>query len=209
MLGTLQFSPFYRRTTDVIRIDINTDDVIDGRNVTSVTFTNLATSDSYGADMNGTLRLGKKFSGFGAFNVFRIVTDGGSESSLSSDAVTWATRYNLTFNPNDKLTLQGSWNYRAPINVERGRFAASQNASFASRYKVLGDKATVSLRVVDPFNTIGFKIRTGDDRLIQVTERQFGVRGTFLSFQYTFGQAPRIRQPQQQPQEGQAGFPTG
>jgi outer membrane receptor protein involved in Fe transport len=208
-LGTLQFSPFYRRTTDVIRIDINTDDIIDGRNVTSVSFTNLATSDSYGADMNGTLRLGPKFSAFGAFNVFRIVTDGGSESALSSDAVTWATRYNLTFNPTDKLTLQGNWNYRAPINVERGRFGSSQNAAFAGRYKILGEKATVALRVVDPFNTIGFKIRTGDDRVIQVTERQFGVRGTFLSFQYNFGQAPRIRQPQQPPQEPQAGFPTG
>ena len=208
-LGTLQFSPYYRRTSDVIRIDINTDDIIDGRNVTSVSFRNLATSNSYGADMNGTLRLGSKFSGFGAFNLFRIVTDGGSESALSSDAVTWFTRYNLTYNPTDKLTLQGNWNYRAPINVENGRFGASQSASFSSRYKVLGDKASVSLRVVDPFNTIGFKIRTGDDKIIQVTERQFGVRGTFLSFQYTFGQAPRIRQPQQQPQEPQAGFPTG
>ncbi len=208
MLGTLQISPFFRRTTDVIRVNINTDDVIDGRDVTSVSFTNLATSDSYGADMNGTLRLGKKFSGFGAFNVFRIVTDGGSESTLASDAVTWTTRYNLTFNPNDKLTLQGSWNYRAPIQVERGKFGASQSAMFASRYKVT-EKATVALRMVDPFNTIGFKIRAGDGQVIQITERQFGVRGTFLSFQYNFGQAPRIRPQPQAPQEPQAGFPSG
>jgi outer membrane receptor protein involved in Fe transport len=208
-LGSLQFSPFYRRTTDVIRVDINTDDVIDGRNVTSVSFQNLATSDSYGADMNGTLRLGKKFNMFSALNVFRIVTDGGSESTLSSDAVAWGTRLNATFNATEKLTVQGNWNYRAPINVERGRFAANQSATFSGRYKIMGDKATVALRVVDPFNTIGFKIRAGDDKLIQITERQFGVRGTFLSFQYTFGQAPRIRQPQQQPQEPQAGFPSG
>lgn len=208
MLGTLQFSPFFRRTTDVIRVDIDTDDVIDGRNVTSVSFRNLATSDSYGADMNGTLRLGKKFTGFGAFNVFRIVTDGGSESTLASDAIAWGTRFNLTFNPNDKLTLQGNWNYRAPLEVERGKFGANQSATFAGRYKVT-EKATVALRFVDPFNTIGFKIRAGDGQVIQITERQFGVRGTFLSFQYNFGQTPRIRQQPQAPQEPQAGFPSG
>ena len=208
-LGTLQFSPFFRRTSDVIRVDINTDDIVDGRNVTTVSFRNLATSDSYGADMNGTLRLGKKFNAFSAFNVFRIVTDGGSESAISSDAVTWGTRVNATFNATDKLTLQGNWNYRAPINVERGRFSGSQNAGFSARHKLFNDKATVAIRVVDPFNTIGFKIRAGDDNLIQVTERQFGVRGTFLSFQYNFGQAPRIRQPQPQEQQPQAGFPSG
>jgi hypothetical protein len=124
--------------------------------------------------------------------------------------VTWGTRFNATYNPTDKLTLQGAWNYRAPIEVERGKFFAQQSANFSTRYKLLGDKATVSLRVVDPFNTIGFKVRAGDDRVIQFTERQFGVRGTFLSFQYTFGQAPRIRQPQpQDQQQPQTGFPSG
>ncbi|MEO8194274.1 MAG: TonB-dependent receptor [Gemmatimonadales bacterium] len=209
MLGTLQLSPFFRRTTDVIRVDINTDDVVDGRSVTSVSFRNLATSDSYGADLNGNMRLGKKFSGFAAFNVFRIVTDGGSESALSSDAVAWATRFNATFNPTDKLTLQGNWFYRAPINVEKGRFSAQTQSSFAVRQKVYGDKATIALRVVDPFNTAGFKIRAGNDDVIQITERKFGVRGTFLSFQYNFGQAPKIRLPQPQDQQSGPGFPSG
>ena len=208
-LGTLQFQPFYRYTTDVIRIDINTDDVIDGRNVTSVSFTNLDNSNSYGADLNGTLRLGKKFNMFGALNVFRLVTDGGSTSSLASDAVLWGGRVNATYNASEKLTLQGAYNYRAPQKVEQGKFSANQSANVAGRYK-LTDKATISLRVVDPFNTIGFKIRTGNDKIIQVTERQFGVRGTFLSFQYTFGQTPKLRQaPQQEQQAPSAGFPSG
>ena len=209
-LGSIQFQPFYRYTTDVIRIDINTDDVIDGRDVTSVSFRNLATSSSFGADLNGTLRPHKKVSLFGAFNVFRMVTDGGSESALASDAVLWGGRINATFNATDKLTLQGAYNYRAPQKVEQGRFYANQSAFFTGRYKLMGEKASVSLRVVDPFNTIGFKVRAHNDEIIQLTQRQFGVRGTFLSFQYTFGQTPRIRQPQPQEQQPQgAGFPTG
>jgi ferric enterobactin receptor len=210
MLGSIQFQPFYRYTTDVIRIDINTDDVIDGRDVTSVSFRNLATSSSFGADLNGTLRPHKKVSLFGAFNVFRMVTDGGSESALASDAVLWGGRVNATFNATEKLMLQGAYNYRAPQKVEQGRFYANQSAFFTGRYKLMGDKASVSLRVVDPFNTIGFKVRAFNDEIIQLTQRQFGVRGTFLSFQYNWGQAPRIRQPQnQEPQQPQGGFPTG
>ena len=209
-LGSIQLQPFYRYTTDVIRVDINTDDVIDGRDVTSVSFRNLATSNSFGADLNGTMRPHKKVSLFGAFNVFRVVTDGGSESALASDAVLWGGRINATFNPTDKLTLQGAYNYRAPQKVEQGRFYANQSAFFSGRYKLMGDKASVSLRVVDPFNTIGFKIRAYNDEIIQLTQRQFGVRGTFLSFNYTWGQAPRIRQPQPDNAPApQSGFPTG
>jgi outer membrane receptor protein involved in Fe transport len=207
-LGSIQLSPFYRRTTDVIRVDINTADVIDGRDVTTVTFKNLATSNSWGTDLNGSLRLGPKFNGFASFNVFKMVTDGGSESSLSSDAVTWSGRLNATTQITPMTILQGSYFYRAPVNIERGRFAAMQMASFSIRQKLYGDKASLSLRAQDPFNTMKFKINVGDDNVTQLTERRFGVRAVFLTFQYNYGQAPKVRQPKQEQQpESQTGFP--
>jgi len=208
-LGSLQLSPFYRYTTDVIRIDVDTEDVIDGREVTSVSFENLATSSSYGADLNGSLKLGQILNGFASFNIFKIVTEGGSESSLSSDAVTWSARLNATTQLTPTLSLQGMWFYRAPMNFERGRFSSFQMANFTLRQKLMGDKATLSLRVSDPFQTTGFRVEAGDDNLLQITERSFNARALHLTFQYTFGQAPRVRQrPQDQPQEPQQpGFP--
>jgi hypothetical protein len=208
-LGNIQLSPFYRRTTNVIRVDINTADVIDGRDVTSVSFKNLATSKSWGTDLNGSAKFGKLFNGFASLNVFKMVTDGGSESSLSSDAVTWSSRVNGTAQVNPTLIVQASYFYRAPVNIERGRFAAVQMTNFSVRQKLMGDKATVSLRVVDPFNTMGFKIRVGDDNITQITQRQFGVRGTFLTFQYNFGQAPKIRIPRPDETQSAPAFPSG
>lgn len=73
--GMVQLSPFYRQTSDIIRVDINPTDTIDGREVTSVSFRNLATSNSWGTDLNGSLRLGPKLNGFAGFNVFKMVTD--------------------------------------------------------------------------------------------------------------------------------------
>ena len=208
--GTFQFSPFYRHTTDIIRVAINTADTFEGREVTSVSFQNLATANSWGTDMNGQLRLGPLGNVLGGFNVFKMVTDGGSESALSSNAVTWSARLNATINAAKNTTLQGSYFYRAPTKIERGEFSAQQMANFSVRQKIMEGKATVSLRVQDPFNTMGMKITTGDDNITQLTQRKFGVRAAFLTFQYNFGQQPRIRQPQQQPQDQPStGFPSG
>ena len=203
-LGTLQVSPFYRRTKDVIRIIVNTNDLIDGREVTSVSFQNLATSNSWGSDVNGSLRLGPKFNGFASFNVFKMVTDGGSTSSLGSNGVTWSSRVNGTTQITPTLLFQASYFYRAPMKIERGEFSATQAANFVVRKKIDGDNSSVSLRVNDAFNTMKFRIRAGDDNVTQLTERRFGARTVFLTYQYSYGQAPRVRQPraEDQPQSG-------
>jgi len=207
--GTMQLSPFYRHTTDIIRVAINTADTVQGREVTSVSFENLDKSDSWGSDLNGQLRLGGLGNIVGGFNVFKQVTDGGSQSVLSSNAVLWGGRLNATINAAKNTTLTGSYFYRAPAKIERGQFAAQQMANFSVRQKIMEGKATVSFRLQDPFNTMGMRIKTGDDNITQITSRKFGVRAAFLTFQYNFGQTPKIRvQPQPQDQAA-PGFPSG
>ena len=208
--GTAQLSPFYRRTTNIIRVKINTADTFEGRDVTSVSFQNLATGKSWGADANGQLRFGPKGSLLGGLNVFKMVTDGGSTSVVGSDAIAWGGRVNGTYNPTKALTLNAVYNYRAPMKIEGGKFAAQQQTFFSVRQKIMQDKAAISLRIQDPFNTIGMRIKTGDDNITQITARKFGVRAAFLTFSYTFGQTPRIRPVQPQPQDQPStGFPSG
>lgn len=207
-LGTFQVTPFYRRTSNIIRFIIDTDAEVDGRPVSTVSFQNLATGNSWGTDLNGSLRLGPRLNGFAGFNVFKMVTEGGSETSLSSDAVTWSARVNATTQLTEATTLQGFYFYRAPMNVESGRFSAQQMASFTVRQR-LNPRSTIALRVSDPFNTMGFRVEAGDQTLWQITERRFGVRALHLTYQYTFGQAPRVRQPQPQQEPQGGGFPGG
>jgi outer membrane receptor protein involved in Fe transport len=198
--GTLQLSPFFRRTTDVIRVEVEPDAMVDGRPVTTVSYLNLATSNSYGADVNGTLTAGRKLTAVTSFNVFRLVTDGGSASALASDALAWSARLNATWQATPGLAVQGTYFYRAPYAIERGRWAAFQTTTFVVRHKVRGDRGLVSLRVLDPFNTNRFAIRAGTERLLQLTAREPGVRGVFVGFQYNTGQAPRLRPVRQDPQ---------
>lgn len=205
--GTIQFSPFYRRTTNVIRVDINTADTVDAREVTSVSFQNLATSNSWGTDINGSLRLGPRFNGFASFNVFKMVTDGGSQSAVGSNAVTWSARVNGTTQLTPTFTVQASYFYRAPMKIERGRFEAFQGANISLRKKVNGDKAIVGLRFNDPFNTNKFRVLAGDDNVMQLTTRSFGAHSTWLTFQYNYGQAPKVRETRPEQTENRPGFP--
>ncbi|MES2178791.1 MAG: TonB-dependent receptor [Gemmatimonadota bacterium] len=204
--GTFQLSPFFRHTTNIIRVIIDTDDMIDGRNVTSISFQNLATSNSWGADVNGQFRYSPKLSVLSGFNIFKMVTDGGSLSSVGSNAIAWMGRMSVTSNLTPTLMVQGNYQYRAPMKIERGEFAAVTNVNFTVRKKVDGDNLAVLVRVLDPFSTNRFRISTGDDNVYQITERTAGVRGVFLGVQYNFGQVPRVRQVEQQQQSG-PGFP--
>lgn len=208
-MGSVQLSPFYRRTTDVIRFIVDTDDVVAGREVTSISFKNLDTGSSWGADLNGTLRMGQRFSGLAALNVFKMVTEGTSgESAVSTDAVTWSARFNGTYNFSPRTSLTAMYFYRAPMQVEGGRFDAMAFANVALRQKLYGERMNVTVRVSDPFNTQRFRIRAGDDNLIQLTERTFTSRAVHLSVQYNFGRPPRVRQPRQDEQPS-GGSPFG
>jgi ferric enterobactin receptor len=206
-LGSVQLSPFYRHTTDILRVDINTSAVIDGREVTSVSFQNLDKADSWGTDLNGSLRLGPKFNAFAGFNLFKMVTDGGSQSALSSNAVTWSYRVNATSALTQTVSLQAFYFYRAPVNIERGRFSAMQMTSITLRKKLDGDNMSVAVRFADPFDTMKFRIVAGDDNLTQTTARKFGVRATYVTFQWNYGQAPKIRPPREEPAQPAPVFP--
>ena len=170
------------------------------REATSVSFENLDTGTSWGADLNGSLRMGQAFNAFAGFNVFKMVTEGtGGEASLSSNAVTWSGRVNATWNVTPRTALTAFYFYRAPMNIERGRFDAFGFANFSLRQKLYGEQASVTIRVSDPFNTQRFRVEAGDDNIIQLTERTFTSRAVHVTFQYNFGQTPRIRQrPQEQ-----------
>jgi len=206
-LGSIQLSPFYRHTKDVIRVDINTADTVDGREVTSVSFQNLDKSDSWGTDLNGSLRLGPKLNALGGLNIFKIVTDGGSQSALGSNAVAWSYRLNATTQLSPTVILQANYFYRAPMKIEKGKFSQIQMANITLRKKLDGDNMSVAVRFADPFNTMKFRIKAGDDNLEQITTRRFGVRATYFTFQWNYGQAPKVRLPQQDQAPPQPVFP--
>jgi outer membrane receptor protein involved in Fe transport len=192
--GMVQLQPFYRHTANVIRININTTDTLDNREITSISFRNLAESNSWGSDLTGQLKLSPKFTALTNFSLFKIVTDGGSTSAVGSDAIGWMGRLNLTSELTKRTTVQVAYNYRAPMKLEGGEMGAQQVMNFALRQKVQGDKGAVTLRIADPFEMLRFKVTAGDDKVTQITQRNPESRMVFVGYQYNFGRPPRVRQ---------------
>ncbi len=202
--GTVQVNPFYRATSNVIRFDINPVDTIENREVTSISFGNLASSNSWGTDVSGSLRLGPKFNGFAAFNVFKQVVDGGSLSALGSNAIGWFGRVNGSSQLTKTVMLQAAYFYRAAMPIEKGQFDPVHMANFALQKK-LTPTANMTLRVNDPFGTQRFRVRAGDDKVFQFTEHNMGARMVFVSFNYSYGRPPKVRAATQD-EQGSGGF---
>jgi len=189
--GMLQVTPFVRHTVNAVRFIRTVDDA----GVSTTTFQNVATSDSYGADVNGSLRLGR-LTGFGGVSAYKQVTDGSNlATDVSNNAFGWSARANATLQLTPTLDLQGFLMYRAPMNAEQGRVAAMTMTNLALRQKLRGDQASVTLRLVDPFNAMGMGFVTDDGRVYQTSRRNFGARGAFLSFNWAFGQQPPRQRP--------------
>ena len=187
-MGSLQFTPFFRRTENAIRRirEVRGD-------TTTTTFSNLDTSDSYGADVNASLRAGR-VSGFASFSAFRTVTDAGSlGDSYSSDGFGWSTRVSGNLQLTPRLDAQLFVMYRAPMDVEQGRMGSFTMSTLSLRQKVMNDKGAITLRIMDPLNRMGFSQLTTDPLYLQRNERQFNGRAVFLTFSYNFGQQPRLR----------------
>ena len=214
-LGSLQLTPFYRHTEGAIR-RVRTSQ---GDTITS-TVANIATADSYGADANASLRAGR-LTGFVGANVFHQDSDGGTAAgAISSSGLGWSTRANANLRINKSLDASAHGMYRGAMNTEFGRIGAFAMTNFSLRHKLLKDKASLTLRVQDPFNTMRMRSSAeildaslNDPNGIEGyridTERRFGARGVFLAFNYTFGQTPRLRAPRTQEPQSDPSQPMG
>ena len=205
--GSVTLTPFYRHTVNAVRRYQQTDD----EGVTTATLANLATANSYGADANGNLRLGK-LSGFVGVSGFRVVTDGSNvQSGLGTSAMSWSARASLNFKLSPSTDVQWFQFYRAPQKMEQGRVGAMQMANVAVRQK-LSERSSLSLRVMDPFDAMRFNMQTATAGLEQTMQRRFNSRAVYLSYTYNFGHPPRLRtppqpQPDQQPQQDPSAVP--
>lgn len=204
-LGSLTVTPFYRHTVNAVRRyeAFGTD------GVDTMTFANLATASSYGTDTNAQLRLGR-LTGFVGLSAYKLVTDASTLSGANDvSTFTWTARASLNLKLSPSTDVQWFQFYRPAMTTEQGRVGSMGMANVAVRQK-LSPKASLNLRVADPFETMRFSFTTNSPSFEQVQRRQFNARAVYLSFSYNFGHPPRLRTPPAQPQQDQQqGDPSG
>lgn len=192
-IGSVSLSPFYRRTTDAFeRVT-----AIDPANpqVTNITFANLATNETMGADANAQLRYGQMASLGVNASLYRYVSSGSVAGQAASvDAVSWNTRLNASVTPRTGTTLSGFLFYNPPRQTTQGRFGGFSRMDVSLRQTLVKDKAFLTVRVGDPFKMMRFTSETtGPDYYFEF-ERRPNSRQVGVNLQWNFGQAPRRQQ---------------
>ena len=192
--GSLQLTPYFRRTTDIIRrIQTLRED-----GVTVSTFENLDTSDSYGVEAIGSFEGSGALDGLRGFlslEGYRIQTDGSSvDTDLQNDAFGWGARLNATYAVTNDLDLQANANYRAAMDTEQGRIGARTFLDLALRQRFLSGRASLALQARDPLGLAGFASIIDQPSLYQEFERSFGGPQVGFTFTYAFGKVEQRRQ---------------
>ncbi len=207
--GSLTLTPYYRYTSDAIdRISAICADgptgvagELCGPGVVTVrTVENVATNTSYGVELisafSGRAALGG-LRGYVSVEGFRFVSDGStSAGDLESDAFGWGGRANASYALGERLGIggldvQASVRYRAPIETAQGRRGAFTFIDFAARKDLLGERASVTLRLRDPFGLAGFSYTIDRPSLYQEFERDWNAQQVGVTLQYTFGRQER------------------
>ncbi|HVK37762.1 MAG TPA: TonB-dependent receptor [Candidatus Kapabacteria bacterium] len=200
-LTSLTLTPYYRRTTDVIR---RYGDLDSTTGVGTVTFLNFDESTSYGADIVGSLRLGERYSMFASASLYQMTTDASNvEDGLASDAFGWNARVNANVGLLEGMDMQLTWFYRSPWALEGGgEVRAMQSSDIAVTQKLLENRLRIGLRLSDVFDQRQFSVTRNDAQYDISFTRKPSSRIAMLTLSYTFGTPDRkARRPQQtQPQ---------
>jgi ferric enterobactin receptor len=186
---TLQLTPFFRRTLDAVR----TLRTIDSAGVTTRTFANVATSDAYGGDATLAVR-GTRLSGFVGGSAFRQVSNASNVApDLSVRTFGWRTRANGAYRVSSTMDVQALFTYQAPMTVEQGTNSSRTQFNLAARKKLMEDQLSLTLRVIDPFNTSHERGTTLDPRFTLTSDRSRAIRGLLLSASWTFGKPEKTK----------------
>jgi hypothetical protein len=198
--GSLRFSPYYRRTegdwTEIKRVD--------EAGVSTVTWENLASVESYGTSLTASLRPAGGVSGFASISGSREVRDASNLSlDYSGASFRWSARGNVSARLGRSTSLQGMVFYMPARDVPQGRISSRLMTHFGLRQQLMGDRASVSLMVTDPFDLSRTSFRTSDPTHVQTGRSSWRARSATLSFSYSFGRPPRDARDRDAPEEEQ------
>ena len=194
--GSLQLNPYLRQTAHAVRY-LQT---VDAAGVTSGTYANVASVSTLGTDLNLTLRRGP-MTLVGSGSAVRYASDASNVAGeFSARGLIVNSRGNLSWKFTGSTDAQLAWIWRAPFVIEGGKRGTVAYTALAVRHKLWGEQGGITLRVVDPLNILSYDYHMVSDGMAELSRRQYGQRGLFLTVSRNFGQQLKLRPRQAEPE---------
>lgn len=158
---------------------------------------NMATENSFGAEVTGSWSVTPKWKMDGSVNFFRAITDGKNvNETFESDTYSWIARLLSRVTVLKKTDVQFRGNYEAPQQLPQGRRKSIATLDISATRDILKDKATLTLNIIDVFNSRKFRHITEGANFYSSGVSQGRLRQVNLTFNY------RLRQAKKKAKEG-------
>ena len=173
--------------------------------ITRTSYANFGNTASYGLELSLTQPVTKwwKLTTNGSYyrNQVASFTGDGTRANFTG------TAYLLnTFTPTNTLAVQLSGNYRAPLVVPQGRLLAVYGVDVALRQRLFRDRAALTLRVSDVFNTRRQYTQLAADGLATDIQTKYETRVGYLGFSWFLGTKKAASTIEDQPQGDRGGM---
>jgi len=173
--------------------------------ITRTSYANFGNTASYGLELSLTQPVTKwwKLTANGSYyrNQVASYTGDGTRANFTG------TAYLLnTFSPTKALAVQFSGNYRAPLVVPQGRLLAVYGVDVALRQRLFHDRAALTLRVSDVFNTRRQYTQLAADGLTADLQTKYETRVGYLGFTWFLGTNKPASTIENQPKGDTGGF---
>jgi len=184
--GSLSSSLYYRYTADKIDRIRTVDN--SGNSVTLPE--NLLSEKAYGIEFSANYSPLKWWKMDGNFNFFHADIDGTNiAEGYSAATYSWFARYTSKFTLPKNLDVQWRSNYEAPQKTAQGSREALYYFDLAASKDILGGKGTLTLSVLDIFNTRRWRNTTEGDNFYSRGNFQWRKRQINLTFNYRINQS--------------------
>ncbi|RYU78058.1 TonB-dependent receptor domain-containing protein [Hymenobacter persicinus] len=202
---------FYRQTNNSIQRIREVDEEATLKNeasgvVTAEKSRNVGQSTSLGAEMSLTQPLAKWWRLTASGSLFRNQITAATGTELSRRNLTGTARLQNTFNPTPKLDVQLTGTYRAAVITPQGRLAPQGGVDVALRQRLFQDRAALTLRVSDIFNTQRQRITAYGPNFDASYYNKYETRVGYLGFSWYLGANKPPKKIDSQPQGGGGGF---
>ncbi|MBC6991968.1 TonB-dependent receptor domain-containing protein [Hymenobacter sp. BT491] len=209
--ATLSTTLFYRQTNNSIQqfrtVDTAATRLNDaGGIVAAMSFRNYGQATSFGAEMSLNQPLTKWWRLTASGSLFRNSITAATGTEATRNNLTGTLRLLNTFNPTPKLDVQLTGNYRAAVITPQGRIEPIYNVDVALRQRLFNDRAALTLRVSDIFNTQRQRLSAYSPGYEATGNFKNETRVGYLGFSWYFGSNKPPKKIEQQPQGSGGGF---
>ncbi len=202
---TINTDLFYRQINDVIKRIIT----IDSQRISHMTYQNLSTGISYGIDFIAEQQLLKFWKLNANFSYFRTIIKGDKENTnLTNDNYSWTAKMSSNMMLPKKFFFQITGFYNGPMVTPQGKIKEMYSLDAALKKDLWKDKATISLRLSDIFNTLKFRINTYGDGFNADMIRKRETRILYLTFTYRINGGIK-QKPKSKDENGKMPFDEG